>query len=105
MMMILTDKGLGALMDSQFKIGADASVAAATSAAGSRCSTTAAAGADIVTFARTRGLFAGIALEGSLHQLPQRVEPQPITARTFRPRQIVVAMEAHNPGADPLRRP
>jgi lipid-binding SYLF domain-containing protein len=102
MMMILTDKGLSALMDSQFKIGADASIAVATVGGGIAGSTTAAVGADIVTVARTRGLFAGIALDGSL--LSSRSESNRVFyGQSYSARQIVIDMAAHNPGADPLR--
>lgn len=102
LMLVMSDRGLTALMDSQFKFGADASLAVATIGAGVEGSTTAAAGADIVAFARARGLFAGVALEGSLlsarSDLNRAYYGQDISAR-----QIVVAMQAHNPGSDPLR--
>ncbi|HWX50315.1 MAG TPA: lipid-binding SYLF domain-containing protein [Roseomonas sp.] len=102
MMVILTDKGLSALMDSQFKIGADASIAVATIGGGIAGATTAAVGADIVTFAKTRGLFAGIALDGSL--LSGRSDwNRAYYGQSYGARQIVVDMAAHNPGADPLR--
>lgn len=102
MMMILTDKGLSALMDSQFKIGADASIAVATIGGGIAGATTAAVGADIVTIAKSRGLFAGIALDGSL--LSSRSESnRAYYGQAYSARQIVVDMAAHNPGADPLR--
>jgi lipid-binding SYLF domain-containing protein len=102
LMLVMSDRGLGALLDSQFKFGADASVAIATVGAGIEGSTTSAAGADIVAFARSRGLFAGVALEGSLlsarSDLNRAFYGQDVSAR-----QVVVAMQAHNPGADPLR--
>ncbi|MBV1795998.1 lipid-binding SYLF domain-containing protein [Siccirubricoccus sp. G192] len=102
LMLIMTERGLGAIMDSQFKIGADASIAIATIGAGIEGSTTSAAGADIVAVARARGLFAGLALEGSL--LSSRSEwNRDYYGREASPRQIVLRMEAHNPGADPLR--
>lgn len=102
LMMVLTDKGLSALMDSQFKVGADASIAVATIGAGISGSTTAAVGADIVTFAKTRGLYAGIALDGSL--LSSRSDWNRVYYnQSVAARQIVVDMAAHNPGADPLR--
>lgn len=102
MMTVLTDKGLSALMDSQFKIGADASIAIATIGGGISGATTAAAGADIVTFAKTRGLYAGIALDGSL--LSARSDwNRAYYGQSYAARQIVVDMAAHNPGADPLR--
>jgi lipid-binding SYLF domain-containing protein len=65
-MMIMTERGLQAVMDSQFKIGADASLALATIGGGIQGSTTAAAGPDIVAIAKSRGLFAGISLSGSV---------------------------------------
>ena len=102
LMIILTEKGLRALMDSQFKIGADASIAFATVGAGVEGSTTAAFNADIVAFATTRGLFAGVSLEGSLigarSDWNQAYYGQPLAAQ-----QIVLQMQGSNPGADPLR--
>jgi lipid-binding SYLF domain-containing protein len=101
-MMIMTDAGLRAVMDSQFKVGADASIALATLGAGIEGGTTTAVGADIVAVARSRGLFAGISVSGSvLTYLPGWA--QTYYGRDLSARQIVVAMEAHNPGADPLR--
>jgi lipid-binding SYLF domain-containing protein len=102
MMMIMTDRGLQAVMDSQFKVGADASLAFATVGGAIQGGTTAAAGADIVSIARSRGLFAGLSLQGSI------LSYRPAWAasyygREYSARQIVVSMEAHNPGSDPLR--
>ncbi|GGG27095.1 hypothetical protein GCM10010964_13770 [Caldovatus sediminis] len=102
MMIILTERGLNALLDSQFKISADASVAIAHIGAGIEGGTTAAVGADIVTFARARGLYAGLTLEGSI--LTQRSAwNRAYYGRDVSPRQIVVEMAVHNPGSDPLR--
>ncbi len=100
--MIMTDRGLQAVMDSQFKVGADASVAFATIGAGIQGSTTAAAGADIVAVARARGLFAGLSLSGSVLSY-QPGSASAYYGREYSARQIVLAMEAHNPGSDPLR--
>lgn len=101
-LLILTQKGLDAVLDSQFKIGANASVAVATVGAEIQGSTTAAVGADIVAFAMSRGLFGGIALEGSI--MSTRTEwNQGYYGQPFGARQIVVQMQGVNPGADPLR--
>lgn len=101
-MMIMTERGLNAVLDSQFKIGADAQITVATLGAGIEGATTAALGADIVVWSRSRGLFAGAALGGSL--LATRSEwNRAYYGRDVSPRQIVVGMEVHNPGADPLR--
>ncbi len=66
LMLIMTERGLNAVLDSQVKLGANASVAVATIGAGIQGSTTTAVGADIVAFAESRGLFGGVALEGSV---------------------------------------
>jgi lipid-binding SYLF domain-containing protein len=101
-LMIMTVKGLNAVLDSQFAIGADASIAVATIGAGIQGATTAAVGADIVTYARSRGLYAGISLSGSL--VSARSESnQRYYGNNASPRQIVVDMAVHNPGSDPLR--
>jgi lipid-binding SYLF domain-containing protein len=102
LMLIMTDKGLNAVLDSQIKLGANAGIAVATYGAGIGGSTTAAVGADIVAFAASRGLFGGVALEGSLmsSDTPAAFSyyGQPYGAR-----QLVMQMQGANPGADPLR--
>lgn len=99
---VLTDKGLQALLDSQFKVGADASVAFATLGVGIQGSTTAALTADIVAYSQTRGLFAGLSLDGTLISTKsdwnQAYYGKPIGAQ-----QLVISNEGANPGADPLR--
>lgn len=102
MMIVLTERGLNAILDSQFKVGADASVAFAHLGAGVEGSTTAAVGADIVTFSRTRGLFAGLSLEGSILTF-RSADNRAYYGREVSARGLVIQMEAHNPGADPLR--
>jgi lipid-binding SYLF domain-containing protein len=101
-MMIMTGRGLNAVMDSQFKLGADASVAVATIGGSVGGATTAAVGADIVVYAESRGLFGGVSVEGSIMSLRSDWDAayygQPYSAR-----QIVEQMVAANRGADPLR--
>lgn len=102
MLMIMNNKALNAIMDNQFKIGADASITFVNLGGGIEGATTAALRADIVGFTRARGLFAGISLGGSL--LNSRTGwDQAYYGRPFAARQIVVGMEASNPAADPLR--
>ena len=101
-MMIMTERGLNAILNSQFKIGADASLAIATVGLGVQGSTTSALGADIIAFSRTRGLYGGISLEGSL--MGRRISwDQSYYGQGFDARQIVISMQGSNPGADPLR--
>jgi lipid-binding SYLF domain-containing protein len=62
---IRTEKGLHALIDNRFKFGAEGGVTLAAVGIGVEGGSTTAGGADIVAFASSAGLFAGISLEGS----------------------------------------
>lgn len=101
-MMIMTSRGLNAVLDSQFKLGVGAGLAIATIGAGVQGSTTAAAGADIVAFALSRGVFGGVSLEGSIMTVRSEWN-QAYYGQPFSSRQIVIQMLGRNPGADPLR--
>lgn len=101
-MIVLTDKGLRALLDTQFKIGANASIAFATLGAGVGGGSSTALDADIVAFQNNRGLFAGVALDGGIigtrSDFNQAYYGQPYAAQ-----QIVLQQVAHNPGDEPLK--
>jgi len=101
-MMVLTEKGLNAVLDSQFKFGGDVSIAVADLGAGLEGSTTAAVGADIVAFSKTRGLFAGVSLQGSLMTVRSDWN-QAYYGKQLGAREIVIGMQGANQGADPLR--
>ncbi len=102
LMAIMNDRALDAVLNSQIKVGADAAISIAHMGAGLGGGVTAAAGADVVTFARSRGLFAGLAIEGAI--LSARPDWHgAYYGRDVSPRQVVINMEAHNPGSDPLR--
>ncbi|MGD9888711.1 MAG: lipid-binding SYLF domain-containing protein [Halothiobacillaceae bacterium] len=60
-MMAMTDKGRDALLSTKFQLGADASVAAGPVGTGAQAATV-----DIIQFARSKGLFAGVSLEGAV---------------------------------------
>lgn len=101
-MMIMTERGLRSVLNSQVKLGADASIAVATIGGGVQGSTTAALGADIVAFSSTRGLYGGISLAGSV--MGTRPEwNRAYYGRDFGSQDVVMGMQGANPGADPLR--
>ena len=102
MLFIMNDRGLIAVMDSQFKLGADASATFIDLGGGVEGATTAALRADIVGFTRARGLFAGVALGGTMMNTKSDWN-QTYYGRALAAQQIVVGMEANNPAADPLR--
>jgi lipid-binding SYLF domain-containing protein len=101
-MMIMTEKGLRSVLDSQIKLGADVSIAVATIGAGVQGSTTTNFGADIIAFSATRGLYGGISLAGSV--MGARSEwNQAYYGSGYGTQDIVIGMRGSNPGADPLR--
>jgi lipid-binding SYLF domain-containing protein len=102
MLMILTDKGLRSIMDSQFKLGGEAGGTFVQWGGGIQGATTAALTADIVGFTRSRGLFAGVSVSGSM--LTARSDwNRAYYGREEAAQQIVISMDANNPGASPLR--
>ena len=101
-MMILTERGLNAVLNNNVKLGADASVALATVGGGVQGSTTTAVGADILAFSQTRGLYGGISLEGSVMSARPNWD-KAYYHQPFDTRQIVERMQGANPGAEPLR--
>jgi lipid-binding SYLF domain-containing protein len=102
MMLIMTQQGLRAVMDSQFRIGANASVALVTIGGGVEGATALAINADIVAFARTRGLFAGVSIQGSVMSA-DTVGDEVYYGQPVGTVDIVVAMRVNNSAADPLR--
>ena len=64
--LIMNAKGIDYLLKSEFTLGADASVAAGPVGRTGEASTDLRMQAEILSYSRTRGLFAGVALEGAV---------------------------------------
>lgn len=99
---ILTDKGLHAVLDHKFKFGAEAGVTLVAVGVGFEGASTAAGGADIVAFANSNGLFAGVSLEGSYLDADNDWNALYYGAGATG-RGVVVDHRFTNPGAEPLR--
>jgi SH3 domain-containing YSC84-like protein 1 len=65
MLLIMSDRGVSSMLASSVKLGADTSVAAGPVGAGASAET-ANLSADILSFSRQKGLFAGASLEGAV---------------------------------------
>jgi lipid-binding SYLF domain-containing protein len=102
MLLLMNDKAVNAILRNEFKLGADASVAAGPVGMGVEAATTSNLGADIYSYAKTKGLAAGVSVEGAV-----------ITARHSRntayygkeahPRNILYDNVVSNPGTQALR--
>lgn len=64
--LVMSERAMERLRQDQFKLGADASVAVATVGAGVEAGTTSNMSADIIAYSRSKGLFGGLSLEGSV---------------------------------------
>src|SRR4051812_43305822 len=65
MLLVMNDRGATSVLSSKVKIGADASAAAGPKGRTAGASTDVVMQAEILTYSRARGLFAGVSLEGS----------------------------------------
>jgi len=102
MMLVMTTGGLNALLNSQFKFGADAGLTVATLGAGVNGSLSTALDADIVSISKTEGLYGGISLQGSVLNSDSGTDAA-YYAANYDARQIVIGLQGTNPGANPLR--
>jgi lipid-binding SYLF domain-containing protein len=64
-MLIMNEKGMQALLSSKFKLGADASAAAGPVGRHAEASTDWKMRAEVLTYSRARGLFAGVTINGA----------------------------------------
>ncbi len=64
-LLVMNERGASSILDSKVKIGADASAAAGPKGRDASADTDAYLRAEILSYSRSRGLFAGISLEGS----------------------------------------
>jgi lipid-binding SYLF domain-containing protein len=64
-LLIMNKEGAGSILSSKVKLGADASAAAGPKGRDAEADTDVTMRAEVLTYSRARGLFAGISLEGS----------------------------------------
>ena len=64
-LLVMNKEGAASILSSKVKLGGDASAAAGPKGRDAEASTDVALRAEVLTYSRARGLFAGISLEGS----------------------------------------
>src|SRR3954465_5592784 len=87
-MLVLNKRGANKLMSSKFTLGGDASVAAGPVGRTSTAETDALMHAEMLSWSRTRGVFAGISLKGATLR-PDEVANQELYGRKLSNRDIV----------------
>jgi len=94
----MNSRGANALLKSKVKLGADASAAAGPKGRATRAATDASMHAEILTYSRARGLFAGVSLEGASLR-PDDDANQEVYGLEISVRDIVLASKVAAPGA------
>jgi lipid-binding SYLF domain-containing protein len=97
-MMIRTQKALDALYTTEFKLGGDASVSAGPKGVGAKANVT----TDVVSFAKSKGAFAGLNLEGSVLKVSGDSN-KAYYGKAVSPVDIIVKNVASNKGSASLR--
>jgi len=88
-LLVMNDRGARSILSSKVKLGADASAAAGPKGRDASADTDASLRAEILSYSRSRGLFAGISLEGSTLRADNDANEQ-IYGHKISARQIVM---------------
>jgi lipid-binding SYLF domain-containing protein len=101
-MLIMTQRGLESLYTSNVKLGGNASVAAGPVGIGAEGATPITMSADMVSFIRAKGAYAGVSLDGALIKISNNAN-KAYYGRTVRPVDIFVKESVANSGTAKLR--
>jgi lipid-binding SYLF domain-containing protein len=80
-LLVMNKRGIDKLLQSKFTLGADASVAGGPKGRTATAATDAQMHAEILSYARSRGLFAGVSLDGSVLK-PDREDNEDLYGKT-----------------------
>jgi lipid-binding SYLF domain-containing protein len=96
--LVMSDKALDALLSSSLKLGGDASIAAGPVGVGASST----ANTDMVSFARSKGAYAGVSFEGAVIS-PDAGANSAFYGKPVSPADILVRGSARNADAAPLQ--
>ncbi len=100
-MLVMNQRGVGRLLSSKFTLGGDASVAAGPVGRTAAAETDARLTAEILTWSRSRGVFAGVSLQGATLRQDLAVNRE-LYGRTLENKEIVEGGMAAPPAASRL---
>jgi len=96
-LMVMTDRGMETLLTSSFKLGADVTLAAGPVGGGATAKT-----ADILSYSRSKGAFAGMAFDGGVIKTKDKFN-EAYYGKAISPTDILIRKSVTNPQADNLR--
>jgi lipid-binding SYLF domain-containing protein len=97
-LLVMNDRGASSILSSKVKLGGDASVAAGPVGRDASANTDAYMRAEILSYSRTRGLFAGVSLEGSTLR-PDNDATANVYGRALTAREIVLGGHVRVPAS------
>ena len=100
-LLAMTDRGITALLGDSAKLGADVGVAAGPVGMGAAAST-ANLSADIISFASSKGLFGGIAVDGAVVKVRNGLNEAYYHKKKLTPTDILILRKVTNPQAKSL---
>jgi lipid-binding SYLF domain-containing protein len=95
-MLVMNNRGVNALLGSKVKLGANASASAGPKGRNIEASTDASMRAEILSYSRSRGLFAGVSLEGASLR-PDDEASEQVYGRKITARRIVTGLQVAVP--------
>ncbi len=97
-MMIMTKKGMDSMLTTSFKLGGDITVAAGPIGIGAKAATT-----DVLAFAKSKGAFGGLTIEGAVIKTRDNLNAA-YYGKKVSPTDILVQRSVNNPHADSLKK-
>jgi lipid-binding SYLF domain-containing protein len=97
----MSDRGVSALQSASVKLGADASVAAGPVGVGAAAATQGLS-ADIISFSRAKGAYAGISVDGAVVGVRGSLNEGYYGKKEVTPTDILIKRTVHNPQAKGL---
>jgi len=97
-LVVMSQKGVDSLLTSKFKLGGDTSIALGPVGAGAKSDVT----ADFVSFAKSKGIYAGLNLDGSYLDVRESLN-KAYYGKEATPVDILVKRSVSNEGAAPLK--
>ena len=97
-LLVMSQKGVDSLLTSKFKLGGDTSIALGPVGTGAKADIT----ADFISFAKSKGLYAGLNLDGSYLDVRDSLN-KAYYGKEATPVDIIVKKSVSNKGAVPLK--
>jgi lipid-binding SYLF domain-containing protein len=87
-LLVMNERGISKLLESKFTIGGDATAAAGPKGRSAAAATDAQMRAEMLCYARSRGAFAGISIQGSVLK-PESADNEDLYGKSMDPKQLI----------------